>query len=89
MMDRFVILKRRGNLITNPPTSPKDGSFGNEGYEAHIYMLAALEVTKGGAAKAKAKPAKAPAKRHRQSVDREDTSEEGAGEEAKAGQEGR
>ncbi len=61
-MAQWVIRKRAAaTLIQAAEMFSEDGYFGNEGYEAHIYTLAALEVTPGKR-KAAAKPVVAPKK---------------------------
>jgi hypothetical protein len=62
-MDRWVVRKNAAaTLIHESEDFSEDGSYGNEGYEAHIYTLAAIEVTKPKA-KAKALAKQAPAKK--------------------------
>lgn len=62
MMDRWVIRKSAARtLIHESEDFSEDGSYGNEGYEAHIYMLAAIEVTTAKAGKVP--PKKTPANR--------------------------
>lgn len=62
-MDGWVIRKSAAaTLIHESEDFSEDGNYGNEGYEAHIYMLAALEVTRPKA-KAKAPAKSAPARR--------------------------
>jgi hypothetical protein len=59
-LDRWVIRQTAGaTYLREAGLFSDSGYFGNEGYEAHLYTLAALEVTKGKSkarAKAKAKP---------------------------------
>jgi hypothetical protein len=67
-IENWVIRRAAGaTLIHEAEMFSDDGYFGNEGYAAHIYTLAALEVTRGkGAAKkppAAAKKQPAPAKK--------------------------
>ena len=62
-VERWVIRKAAGaTLIHEAEMFSDDGYFGNEGYEAHIYTLAALEVTSGKRAAPK-KPTKPAAKK--------------------------
>jgi hypothetical protein len=57
--EQWLVRKNAGATFAHESEWAEPGNFGNEGFAALLYTLAAIEVTKGGGAKKKPAPKKA------------------------------